>query len=72
MLQSRDPEAVGKAYPTGLACGLLIAGILLGSLVNAVVHNGMLDPGVRLLSNYFTVSDLARELQAALEKKRRR
>lgn len=37
---------------------------------NAIVHNGMLDPGVRLLSKPFTVADLARELQSALDERR--
>jgi signal transduction histidine kinase/ActR/RegA family two-component response regulator len=33
---------------------------------DAIVHNGMLDPGIRLISKPFTVSDLDREVQAAL------
>jgi CheY-like chemotaxis protein len=33
---------------------------------NAIVHNGALDPGVRLLPKPFTVADLQRELTAAL------
>jgi FixJ family two-component response regulator len=33
---------------------------------NAIVHNGTLDPGVRLLSKPFTLEDLSRELQAIL------
>ena len=49
----------------------LIVLFMTGYTRNAIVHNGMLDPGVRLLSKPFTVSDLARELQAALEEKRR-
>jgi CheY-like chemotaxis protein len=34
---------------------------------NAIVHNGTLDPGVRLLSKPFTVEELGRELYAILE-----
>jgi signal transduction histidine kinase len=49
----------------------LIVLYMTGYTRNAIVHNGMLDPGVRLLSKPFMVSDLARELQAALEDKRR-
>jgi signal transduction histidine kinase len=33
---------------------------------NAIVHNGTLDPGVRLLTKPFTIDDLGRELRAAL------
>ena len=33
---------------------------------NAIVHNGMLDPGTRLLSKPFTVEELERELRAML------
>ena len=32
---------------------------------NAIVHNGTLDPGVRLISKPFTIDDLNRELRAA-------
>ncbi|WP_157862052.1 response regulator, partial [Methylobacterium sp. Leaf361] len=49
----------------------LIVLYMTGYTRNAIVHNGMLDPGVRLLSKPFTVSDLGRELQAALEERRR-
>ncbi|MEE7450029.1 histidine kinase [Methylobacterium radiotolerans] len=49
----------------------LIVLYMTGYTRNAIVHNGMLDPGVRLLSKPFTLSDLGRELQAALEEKRR-
>ncbi|MCJ2051789.1 CHASE3 domain-containing protein [Methylobacterium sp. J-070] len=49
----------------------LIVLFMTGYTRNAIVHNGMLDPGVRLLSKPFTVADLARELQAALEEKQR-
>ena len=34
---------------------------------NAIVHNGTLDPGVRLLSKPFTIEELGRELYAILE-----
>ena len=34
---------------------------------NAIVHNGTLDPGVRLLSKPFTIEELGRELHAILE-----
>ena len=44
----------------------LIVLYMTGYTRNAIVHNGMLDPGVRLLSKPFTVADLARKLQAAL------
>jgi nitrogen-specific signal transduction histidine kinase/ActR/RegA family two-component response regulator len=33
---------------------------------NAVVHNGMLDQGVRLISKPFTLDELARELRATI------
>ena len=29
---------------------------------NAIVHNGMLDPGVKLLSKPFTLEELARKM----------
>ena len=34
---------------------------------NAIVHNGTLDPGIRLLSKPFTIEELGRELYAILE-----
>lgn len=58
-------DSIRHAHPD------LIVLFMTGYTRNAIVHNGMLDPGVRLLSKPFTVSDLARELQAALEEKRR-
>jgi CheY-like chemotaxis protein len=33
---------------------------------NAIVHNGILDPGTRLITKPFTVDDLERELSHAL------
>ena len=62
---ARSFDSVRDAHPD------LIVLFMTGYTRNAIVHNGMLDPGVRLLSKPFTVSDLARELQAALEEKRR-
>lgn len=38
---------------------------------NAFFNNGKLDPGVRLISKPFTVSDLGLELPGALEGKHR-
>jgi len=37
---------------------------------NAIVHNGTLDPGVRLLNKPFTIEELSRELRAILEDQR--
>jgi signal transduction histidine kinase/CheY-like chemotaxis protein len=37
---------------------------------NAIVHNGTLDPGVRLLNKPFTIEELGRELRAILEDQR--
>jgi signal transduction histidine kinase/CheY-like chemotaxis protein len=37
---------------------------------NAIVHNGALDPGVRLLSKPFTIEELGRELHAIVEDRR--
>lgn len=34
---------------------------------NAVVHNGMLDPGVELLSKPFTITELARRVRGSLD-----
>ena len=33
---------------------------------NAIVHNGVLDPGTHLVSKPFTVEELGAELEAAL------
>jgi CheY-like chemotaxis protein len=44
----------------------LVVLFMTGYTHNAIVHNGMLDPGVRLISKPFTVADLRRELRAAL------
>lgn len=57
-------DSIRSSYPD------LIVLFMTGYTRNAIVHNGMLDPGVRLISKPFTVSDLARELQAALNEKR--
>ena len=37
-----------------------------GYTSNAIVHNGMLDPGTHLVSKPFTVAQLAAELEAIL------
>ncbi len=37
-----------------------------GYTQNAIVHNGVLDPGVQLITKPFTVAHLGRELEAAL------
>src|SRR5262249_27988063 len=37
---------------------------------NAIVHNGTLDPGARLLNKPFTVEELGREIRAILEDQR--
>jgi hypothetical protein len=44
----------------------LIVLYMTGYTRNAIVHNGILDPGVRLLSKPFTIEDLNRELRAAM------
>jgi DNA-binding NtrC family response regulator len=44
----------------------LVVLYMTGYTRNSIVHNGTLDPGVRLLSKPFTVDDLKRELRAAL------
>jgi hypothetical protein len=36
---------------------------------NSIVHNGMLDPGIRLLSKPFTIDDLNRALRAAADER---
>ena len=44
----------------------LVVLYMTGYTRNSIVHNGTLDPGVRLLSKPFSVDDLKRELRAAL------
>ena len=41
-----------------------------GYTENAVIHNGRLDPGVRLLEKPFTTSKLAEAVRAALSERR--
>jgi CheY-like chemotaxis protein len=45
----------------------LVVLYMTGYTRNAIVHNGTLDPGVRLLSKPFTIEELGRELRAILE-----
>ena len=45
----------------------LIVVYMTGYTRNAVVHNGILDPGVRLISKPFTMTELGRELLAAIK-----
>jgi nitrogen-specific signal transduction histidine kinase/CheY-like chemotaxis protein len=45
----------------------LIVVFMTGYTRNAIVHNGMLDSGVRLITKPFTIEDIARELRAAIE-----
>jgi CheY-like chemotaxis protein len=45
----------------------LIVVYMTGYTRNAIVHNGVLDPGVRLISKPFTMVDLAREMLAAIK-----
>ena len=53
-------EAVKERYPDmPVLC-------MTGYTRNAIVHNGVLDQGVRLISKPFTLDDLARELRAAI------
>jgi len=44
----------------------LIVVYMTGYTRNAIVHNGILDPGVRLISKPFTMTELARELMSAI------
>jgi signal transduction histidine kinase/CheY-like chemotaxis protein len=48
----------------------LVVLYMTGYTRNAIVHNGTLDPGVRLLSKPFTIEELGRELRAMLEDRR--
>jgi DNA-binding NtrC family response regulator len=45
----------------------LVVLYMTGYTRNAIVHNGTLDPGVRLLSKPFTIEELGRELHAIVE-----
>jgi signal transduction histidine kinase/CheY-like chemotaxis protein len=45
----------------------LVVLFMTGYTRNAIVHNGTLDPGVRLLSKPFTIEELGRELHAILQ-----
>ncbi len=47
----------------------LVVLFMTGYTRNAIVHNGTLDPGVRLLSKPFTIEELGRELHALLEER---
>ncbi|HET6552608.1 MAG TPA: response regulator [Dyella sp.] len=49
----------------------LIVVYMTGYTRNAIVHNGILDPGVRLISKPFTMTELGRELRAALQESAR-
>jgi CheY-like chemotaxis protein len=53
-------DSIRDTYPD------LIVIFMTGYTRNAIVHNGMLDPGVRLITKPFTIDDIARELQAAI------
>jgi signal transduction histidine kinase/ActR/RegA family two-component response regulator len=47
----------------------LVVLYMTGYTRNAIVHNGTLDPGVRLLSKPFTIEELGRELHAILQER---
>ena len=53
-------DAIRSRYPE------LRVLFMTGYTRNAIVHNGMLDPGVRLISKPFTIQELAHELRATL------
>jgi len=53
-------DSIKDSYPN------LIVVFMTGYTRNAIVHNGMLDPGVRLITKPFTIDDIGRELQAAI------
>jgi hypothetical protein len=38
-----------------------------GYTPNAIVHNGVVDPGVQLISKPFTLEQLARKVHAVLD-----
>lgn len=44
----------------------LVVVYMTGYTRNAIVHNGVLDPGVRLISKPFTMAELRRELESAI------
>lgn len=48
----------------------LIVLFMTGYTRNAIVHNGMLDAGVRLISKPFTIEQLGRELRGAIDEER--
>jgi len=59
----------GSRGPTNLTCQLrpdLAVVYMTGYTRNAIVHNGALDAGTRLLTKPFTVEQLERELRLAL------
>jgi len=45
----------------------LIVIYMTGYTRNAIVHNGILDAGVRLISKPFTMLELGREMRAAIQ-----
>jgi signal transduction histidine kinase/ActR/RegA family two-component response regulator len=53
-------ESIKETYPH------LIVIFMTGYTRNAIVHNGMLDPGVRLITKPFTIDEISRELRAAI------
>jgi CheY-like chemotaxis protein len=53
-------DSIRDTYPN------LIVIFMTGYTRNAIVHNGMLDPGVRLITKPFTIDDIGRELLAAI------
>jgi FixJ family two-component response regulator len=53
-------DSIKDTYPE------LIVVFMTGYTRNAIVHNGMLDPGVRLITKPFTIEEIGRELRAAI------